>query len=121
MATQPVKGSLARTVKLPPIPDLLDYPATRRAGITIPSRIGRDPEMGKIHIRVLIEIASAGADSQWVLMPTLKHFERVLGVYYTSISRAITALEAGRYIELKPSGRYRYVRIVQPAFELDWE
>lgn len=121
MAAQRVKGSVASRVKLPPIPDLLDYPATRQSTVSIPSRIARDPAMRYVHLRVVIELASAGADTQWVMMPTLKHFSRTLGIYYTAISRAISDLAEAGYIEIKPAGRYRYARLVLSAFVLDWE
>ena len=121
MTAQPVKGRVHSRSNLPPIPDLLDYPATRQSTVSIPSRIARDSRIKYTHLRVLIELASAGADSQWVMMPTLKHFSRTLGIYHTAISRAISDLAAAGYIEIKPSGRYRYARLVLSAFELDWE
>lgn len=121
MTAEPVKGSLARKVKLPPIPDMLDYPATRQSTVSIPSRIARDSRIKYTHLRVLIELASAGADNGWVMMPTLKHFALTLGIYHTAISRAISDLTAAGYIEIKPAGRYRYARLVLSAFVLDWE
>lgn len=121
MAVQPVKGSVARRMQLPPIPDQLAYPATRQSTVSIPSRIARDPLVRYTHLRILIELASAGADTQWVMMPTLKHLSRTLGIYYTAISRAISELTAAGYLELKPAGRYRYARLILSAFVLDWE
>jgi len=121
MHTQPVKGAVARRV-LPTIPHELDYPATRQAAVTIPSRMARDPQMANMHIKLALEIAAAGGDSQWVMLPTVTFLQSVLHIHHSAIGRALLALEAAHYIEVKRISRQlRYVRIVTPGYALDWE
>lgn len=121
MHSQPVKGHLARRA-LPPIPTELAYPNTRQAAVTIPSRIARDFGMGRVNLCILIELAAAGGDTQWVMVPTTTFLAKTLGVHHSAVSRGLYDLEARHYIELKRISRQtRYARIVTPGYALDWE
>ena len=122
MYAQPVKRSVARKVTLPPIPNELAYPVTRQAAVYIPSRIARDKTATNIHIKLMIEFAAAGGDTQWIMIPTVKFLGETLHVDHSVISRSIYDLERARYIEIKRQSRQvRYARIITPGYALDWE
>lgn len=87
----------------------------------LPSRIARDESMGLVHLRLLIEFASAGADEQWVQCPSVMFLAATIGRSRSPVLNGINELAEARYIELKRMGRYRFVRIVTPGYALDWE
>lgn len=121
MQAHPVKPSVARRV-LTLIPHELDYPATRQAAVTIPSRIARDHTATNAHVRLLVEIGAMGGDVQWVPLPTVTFLARILSIHHSTVSRYLHDLANAHYIELKTVTRMqRYARIALPGYALDWE